>query len=52
MDSERRRFRIELDFNKPNERVTFRKAAGQTIQMLGRDGQEINPKLKYSLTKQ
>lgn len=44
--------RIELDFNKPNERVTFRQGEGNTIKMLGRDGQEIDSKLNYSLTKQ
>ncbi len=44
--------RIELDFNKPSERVTFRQAEGKTIKMMGRDGQEISSKLNYSLTKQ
>ncbi len=43
--------RIELDFDKKDEMTQFRATDAQHLKMLGRDGQEIESKLNYTLTK-
>jgi uncharacterized lipoprotein NlpE involved in copper resistance len=44
--------RLELDFDKKDEITQFRAADERHLKLLGRDGQEIESKLNYTLTKQ